>query len=226
MRSGRNIVIVAALGLSGLLALSGCQGPTEDAAPTGATEEGSAVDTPAPPGQNDEATSAADEEDDNAEPSGADVATPRPGVASEEALEDVAEGEAADAIITPVITEQHRALQAPAEPDWGAVVAVAGGSLLDSIDVAVMEYAELDWAQVGTPELVSSTVLELQEDATPPTAQVEICLDHSAVDVVDPDGVSVLDEKAETRVKSMLTLDYVDGRWVAIAQDFADELSC
>ncbi|WP_256838331.1 hypothetical protein [Ornithinimicrobium faecis] len=156
----------------------------------------------------------------------AEGATPVPDVAPEVPLEELQVDESADDLVAPVVAEQSRALEMPEEVDWDSVVSVADDGLLAAIEVSILEYTELGWTQVGVPELVSSTLLEVDEEAAPPTARVEICVDHDQVDVVDSDGVSMIDSAAEKRVKSILTLNMVDGHWVAIAQDFTDELSC
>lgn len=234
-RSSDGIPGVRLLVLSGLLAVSACSVEAVDKEPSEPVTEETARTTTVEQETVRESggTAGGDEGDEPAPPQdapdvqlSAEGAEPRPGVAAETEPDELVEQAPADLIIEPVISQQHGALENPDRVDWDAVVAVADAHLLESIEVAVLEYNEIGWSQVGAPELVSSAVLQLDRESDPPTAWIEACLDHSGVDVVDADGASLVDPGAPSRVKSILTVHYVDGRWVATAQDFTDELSC
>lgn len=197
-------------------------GDSETTGESDVTGEGEATAT-----ADDEPAAGEDDEVDEEEfQVSAEGATPRDGVAAEIAPDEVEVEGSADEIIAPVVAVQNQALEAPTEVDWDSVVAVADGQLLDTLEASILEYTELGWTQIGAPEVVDSTVLELDEEGDPPTARVEVCLDHDQVDVVDSEGASMIDESAEMRVKSIFTLTFVEGRWVAVAQDFTDDLSC
>lgn len=156
----------------------------------------------------------------------AEGAEPRAGVASEVPPSELRTGGPAEALVEPVFVELTSALGTPTEVDWRSVVSVADDSLLDSIESAVLEYTENGWTQVGAPSLVSAEVLEMEEGDDGQVARVEVCLDHSEVDVLDGEGASLIDGDAEMRVRSILTMHFRDDRWVATQQDFTDELAC
>lgn len=229
-RRKTGMLVVGLLAALGILALWGFsprdRGDVPD--PSATAEQTTGED----PEETADADAGMDDRSDRTEENGepvkvsAEGATPRPGVAAEVAPVEVSAGESADDLVAPVIVEYHRALEEPTQVDWDSVVAIADGGLLDMIEVSVLEYSELGWSQVGTAELVFSTVVETDEGAEPPTVRVEVCLDYDLIDVVDSTGASLVDETAETRVRSILTLDYLDDRWVASAQDFTGELSC
>lgn len=175
------------------------------------------------------ATDDAGEDDDAVVPSpqvSAGDAEPRPGVASEMPASELKTEESADALVQPLISQQASALGVPTGVDWESVVAVADGSLLDSIENSVLEYSENRWTQVGSPTLVSATVLDVDDSDAGPVAVLEVCLDHSEVDLVDAGGVSLTNRDSEMRVRSILTMRFLDDRWVATQQDFTDQLTC
>lgn len=153
-------------------------------------------------------------------------AEPRPGLASEVPPSELTTDGPADGLVEPVFAEVTSALGSPSQVDWRSVVSVADGNVLDSIESAVLEYSQNGWTQVGTPSLVSAEVLDLEDGDDGPVARVEVCLDHSEVDVLDGDGVSLIDRDSDMRARSILTMHFRDERWVATQQDFTDELAC
>lgn len=156
----------------------------------------------------------------------AEGATPRADVAATASPDEVVREEAATALVDPVIEVSNEALTVPTDVDWDAVVSVTGGNLLSDVESTVLEYTENGWTQDGTPELVSSSVLEVDEESTPAVARVEVCLDYSPVTRLDANGESLTDPEAEQRVRSIFSLEFVDGRWVAVDQTFEAAISC
>ncbi|OLT41882.1 hypothetical protein BJF86_02425 [Serinicoccus sp. CNJ-927] len=219
------VLVLAAAALLWLQSMSAEDSGVADSPVTAGN--GQTADADAVPTTTD-AAAAPDEED--AETEGprvnAEGATPIKNVASEVTPQQVAEDADAGELVDPVVRVRSDALVTPDSVDWDEVVSVAGGGLLSDIEASVLEYTENGWTQEGTPELVSSTVLELDQQADPPTALVEVCLDHSAVRVLDANGQSLTDESAAQRVPSVLSLAFQDDRWIAVGQAFTDESTC
>jgi hypothetical protein len=74
--------------------------------------------------------------------------------------------------------------------------------------------------------VVSSVVESIDPDATPPTAVLHVCLDHSSVDIVDTSGASVVDSRAPTRVLNIFTMHRLDDRWVMHDRTFPVDVAC
>ncbi|WP_130011467.1 hypothetical protein [Serinicoccus sediminis] len=155
----------------------------------------------------------------------AEGATPREDIAATAEPARV-DDEVAPDLVDPVVDVSSEALSVPTEVDWDAVVSATGGDLLQDLEASVLEYTENGWTQEGSPELVESTVLEVDEGASPPTARVEVCLDYAQVNRLDANGESLTDPDAEQRVRSIYELEFVEGRWVGVAQTFDDDITC
>lgn len=189
-------------------------GPVDDAGATGAdAAAGTATEVPLPDAGDALTT-------DEPEP------TVVEGLAPSVPVEELATASPAPELVTPAVEVEARALAAPEEPDRDQLAAVVAGAALGTIQNTAAEYATLGWTQRGVPEVVSTEVVGLEEDAEPPTATVRVCLDFTDVDVVDSSGSSVLDPDAQQQVLQIWTLQLVDGRWVLVEQGFSAELSC
>ncbi|WP_010147524.1 hypothetical protein [Serinicoccus profundi] len=234
MRGGRVWIVAAVLVAAVLLvwALTRDGGDEQAADPpsssTGSAEpDATATGTGETAAPTEDTVSATDGETVSEAPvTDAEGATPRDDVAATASPEQVAQDEAAADLVDPVIDVSSEALTVPTEVDWDAVVSVTGGNLLSDVESTVLEYTENGWTQEGTPELVSSSVLEVDEESTPAVARVEVCLDYSPVTRLDANGESLTDPEAEQRVRSIFSLEFVDGRWVAVDQAFEAETSC
>ncbi|GAA1874199.1 hypothetical protein GCM10009751_37170 [Myceligenerans crystallogenes] len=81
--------------------------------------------------------------------------------------------------------------QAP--QDRGALDTVASGTELASFQAELKDWARHGWRQTGETEVVEVVVqrldLELADDEVP-TAEVDVCYDVAATDVVDTDGAT------------------------------------
>ena len=155
----------------------------------------------------------------------AEGATPQDDIAATAEPAQV-DDEVASELVDPVVEVSSEALSVPSEVDWDAVVSATGGDLLADLEASVLEYTENGWTQEGSPELVDSALLEVDDEAEPPTARVEVCLDYAQVTRLDANGESLTDPDAEQRVRSVYAMEFVDGRWVAVAQTFEDDISC
>lgn len=173
-------------------------------------------------------TSEATEEPDASE----DTATPSEepeviaGIAPDAPPAEINADESGEEIIEPFVEVNAEILATPEEPDLDKVVTVAAGPAQEQLRAALAEFADNGWVQEGAPSIVSSSVESIDPDADPPTAEVEVCLDHSGVDIVDTSGTSVVDPNAEQRILTTFTMHYLDDRWVLYQQSFDDDTEC
>lgn len=103
---------------------------------------------------------------------------------------------------------------------------VAAGRALEETRIALLELAEDQIAQAGTPTVVQATVTAVSTSGTRPTTSVQACLDYQPVDVRDRSGRSLVDTAAERRVASVFHLERVGGRWLVQDRTFPDDPSC
>lgn len=234
MRGGRVWIVVAIVVVVALLIWSvtrdGGQARTADEPPTatatGTSDSDASAAGPTSRPTEGDSTEAEEEALTESPVTDAEGARPREDVGATASPEQVAQDEAAADLVDPVIDVSSEALAVPTEVDWDTVVSVTGGNLLRDVESTVLEYTENGWTQEGAPELVSSSLVEVDEASTPATARVEVCLDYAAVSRLDANGKSLTDPEAEQRVRSIFSLEFVEGRWVAMDQTFEAEISC
>lgn len=152
---------------------------------------------------------------------------PRPVAAPATTPADVlSTGEPVEGLVAPALSASSKALGDPDGASTESLDVVADDAALAAIESQVHEYQVLGWSQVGTPEIVSTEIVALDDDADPPTARVQVCLDHSTVQVLDSQGVSMVDESAPMRTLQLWTLEQTDGVWVLVDQTFPDDPTC
>lgn len=139
---------------------------------------------------------------------------------------DVTDDQPADELAEPLVDIRSDALSSPEDADQDMLVTVSEGLARDALESTVAEYRERGWTQIGRPTVVSTKVTAADPDADPPSAELDVCLDYSNVDVVDTAGTSVVDARAQTRVLNVFEMEYQDGRWVLVNQTFADDITC
>lgn len=148
------------------------------------------------------------------------------GVAPSTDPDEVTAGKPADSLAEPFVEASSEALAVPSGLDPDTAVTVSSDSALAALMASVAEYQERDWAQVGSPSVVSTQVRSIDRDTEQPTAVLEVCLDYTSVDIVDANGDSVRDPDAAPRVLTLFDMQFVDGRWVLVSQTFSDDITC
>lgn len=110
------------------------------------------------------------------------------------------------------------------QSDIGRAATVATGTELDQLRRSVQEQRLDGWRQVGS---VSVATLEVTAASSTPTPsfEAEVCVDVSAVDVVDPSGTSVITDDRPPRSQVTLTVVDQDERWL-VEQKQAQGVPC
>lgn len=159
-------------------------------------------------------------EDDTAKEEPVEAVSPselRPG--------EVDDGTAAE-LVEPLVDTSARLLADPSALDSDGLATLVAGEAMRQARATAQEYADLGWHQVGTPLVASASLVSLDADARPARARVEACLDHSAVDVVDAEGVSRVDPSAPRRVLNIFDLERRDGAWVVVDRTLPVDTDC
>ena len=114
---------------------------------------------------------------------------------------------------------------APAEVDF---TVVAAGVALGELEAQHQEFASNGWQQSGTVTVVGTPAVTTQGQGLDQRITVVVCLDSSAVQLVDNTGATVLKaEKAGTRKNlNNYVVQEVDGKWLVIDHSFPDDPHC
>lgn len=128
------------------------------------------------------------------------------------------------AVVAPPMAGLNQALADPSVTvDLGGV---ASGTALTDLGSEQLEFQQQGLHQVGSIEVASAEVTQDDPAAAPPTLVVKVCLDRSAVRVLDANGKDVTNAAAQPRVLQIWTMQSVDGAWKLTDRTFADELAC
>lgn len=226
----RNVlVLVTAVSMT---TLWGCESGTDtsvegDAGPVTDVASGVSPTATSSPGQVDveqtTSTFSAPASDSDAE---APTARPLHAQAPAELAPSDVVDERGDELVEPLIESTAELLADPAGLEASAMASVAAEEALAQVRSQTLEYSVLGWRQIGVPEVASARVLEVSESSDPPRVEVEVCLDHSATDIVDEAGQSVVDPEAPVRALTIFVLEFRDGAWVATDRQFPVETAC
>lgn len=156
----------------------------------------------------------------SATPSAVPVASP---AATTEPTALVPESDATEIILAP-LAGLSQALSDPAVPV--DLAAVAQGLALGDFQAEIADFEQQGVHQVGTPMIISATVIQSDLVATPPTATVNVCLDRSDVQILDAQGTDVRDPAAPTRILTLWSMALIDGSWKLTDRTFTDQLTC
>ncbi|MGA8995473.1 MAG: hypothetical protein WB441_14320 [Nocardioidaceae bacterium] len=122
--------------------------------------------------------------------------------------------------VTSVLSAPRRS-----KPTGGAATDQVGGTALAQLVNQAAELAQNGQRVVGRPRVVSSVVTGRTVD--PPTLTLAVCLDNSAVRVLDAQGTPLpRNPTADRPTRNILTLAQRAGRWVVVDQGFPDDPDC
>lgn len=163
-----------------------------------------------------------------ASPDAARIPSPTPTEASPTAApvppEEARAVEEATADLEELVRLADAVLQNP-EASGVAIDAVAAGFVKGEIEALAAERRDLGYRQVGEARVVSVTPTSVDLAAAPPSMQLAVCIDASAIDVLDADGGSL---KAELYnpghpVLHLYGAQLIDGDWKIATHDIPDD---
>lgn len=217
----------------GLIALGGCNAEDSRSGEVQANAVASAVGDEVPAG-----TGASTGRDDSERTTGTPgdqgmprddeerTAMPVPAVPAADLAPAAVDDESAEDLVAPVIESTAALLADPLGLDVSGLEVLVSDEALAQTRAQTLEYSVMGWHQVGSPEVVSARVIEVSESEEPPRAEVEVCLDHTDVDILDESGLSIVDPTAQRRVLTIFILEYRDQAWVTIDRQFPVETAC
>lgn len=149
-------------------------------------------------------------------------ASPAPPVTTHGAIDDDAVQELVDSY---VVTAAGTAPDDPHASD--RVAAVAGDTIIAELEADLLELDSNGWTRTGTPEVISASVIDQDDSATPPTATVQACIDSSDVHVIDSAGDPLPSDPSSARALNLYTLNQQDdGSWILVSRSFPDNPAC
>lgn len=135
--------------------------------------------------------------------------------------------ESAGAAVTSLIDANNQILQ---RADGGTVGLenVAAGFVWGELQALATERAQLGYRQVGEATVTSTTVRSSDLTGAPPTIVLDVCIDATAVDIVDENGTSMKDRlyNPGVPVLHVYGAQYIDGLWKLTTHDIPDGGSC
>ncbi|WP_022893725.1 hypothetical protein [Agromyces subbeticus] len=108
------------------------------------------------------------------------------------------------------------------------IESVATGFVEGEVQALALEREQLGYTQVGEATVTSAKVRSLDLAADPPAALLEVCIDTSDLDVLDPNGDSVADQlyRPDHPVMHLYGAVYTDGLWRVSTHEIPDGASC
>ncbi|MDO4244207.1 MAG: hypothetical protein Q4C85_10725 [Actinomyces sp.] len=125
----------------------------------------------------------------------------------------------AEALAEQVLAGQAQALADPVTADASTLLTDAA---LEEFRNQREEWESEQWHQEGAATVDGVEVLEASADSL--TAQM--CIDSSAVQVLDENGAQVRPADSPQRTRTIMTFVFVDGHWRLSGQSFAVEPDC
>lgn len=140
------------------------------------------------------------------------------------------EAVATEAVVVSVETLVDATNEVLQRADGGTegIESVATGFVEGEIQALALEREKLGYTQVGEATVTSTKVRSIDLAATPPTALLEVCIDTSDLDVLDPNGDSVADQlyRPGHPVMHLYGAVYLDGLWRVSTHEIPDGASC
>lgn len=105
---------------------------------------------------------------------------------------------------------------------------IAVGAAWGELQSLAVERSQLGYRQVGEATVTSSAATAVDLVGPPPTVELEVCIDSSAVDVVDASGRSLKDllYDPDGAVLNVYIAQYIDGLWKIVSHDIPDGARC
>lgn len=134
---------------------------------------------------------------------------------------------AVDAAVASLVAANNEILQR-ADGGTAGLENVADGFVWGELQAQATEREKLGYKQVGAATVVSTTVRALDLAASPPAAEIGVCIDSSKVDVIDANGNSLsgLLYQPGTPTLNVYGAQYLDGRWKLVTHDIPDNAPC
>lgn len=176
--------------------------PSPDAAPVGAAEQAKQEEPTPPP---------------------LEAPMPPPAPVGDEAVAT----EAVVVSVNALVDATNEVLQR-ADGGTEGIESVATGFVAGEVQALALEREQLGYTQVGEATVTSAEVRSLDLAADPPTALLEVCIDTSDLDVLDPNGDSVADQlyRPDHPVMHLYGAVYTDGLWRVSTHEIPDGASC
>ena len=203
--------ILAGAGVLALVALSlglvvGTAPPLAGPSPVDAAEQAEQADEEEPP-----------------PPPPVQVPMPTPAPIGDEAV-------ATEAVVSSVETLVDATNEVLQRADGGTegIESVATGFVEGEVQALALEREKLGYTQVGEATVTSTKVRSIDLAANPPTALLEVCIDTSDLDVLDPNGESVADQlyRPGHPVMHLYGAVFLDGLWRVSTHEIPDGASC
>jgi len=149
------------------------------------------------------------------------IPTPKP-VVGEKASE-----QAALAAAEALLAASNQLLQR-GDGGTGGLDTVATGFVRGELEALAAERADFGYTQVGVATITSKEVLSVDLAASPPTVVLEVCIDTSKIDILDPNGKSMkgLLYNPGVPVKHIYGAQHLDGLWKISTHDIPDNDPC
>jgi hypothetical protein len=137
---------------------------------------------------------------------------------------------ATEAVVTSVETLVDATNEVLQRADGGTegIESVATGFVEGEVQALALERKHLGYTQVGEATVTSVKVRSIDLAADPPTAVLEVCIDTSDLDVLDPNGESVADQlyRPGHPVMHLYGAVFLDGLWRVSTHEIPDGASC
>lgn len=138
----------------------------------------------------------------------------------------LAEEEATELITIAIAPQLEQATTETALTDVLADIAIEGYA--EELQAQWLELNSQGWSVTGAPTVATLEITALDDASDPVTAEVLVCIDSSAVQIVDADGKSVGDpDAAMARALHRYTMIQADdGSWRVSSHAFPDNPEC
>jgi hypothetical protein len=152
-----------------------------------------------------------------------EVPTPTPAPLGDEAVAT----EAAAVSVESLVDATNEVLQR-ADGGTEGIESVATGFVEGEVQALAAERKQLGYTQVGEATVTSVNMRSIDLAAEPPVAVLEVCIDTSDLDVLDPNGNSVADQlyRPDHPVMHLYGAVFLDGLWKVSTHEIPDGASC
>lgn len=139
----------------------------------------------------------------------------------------VSSAKAADAAVAALVSVHNQILQR-ADGGTAGLERVATGFVEGELQALALEREKMGLKQVGKATIRSVKTHSMDLKASPPTIVLEVCIDSSAISLVDANGTSMknLLSNADAPVMNLYGAVYEDGVWKIKTHDIPANASC